>query len=293
MSVAVPLDRSWLAAHPLPAHDEETTKNSRGRVLAIGGSRQVPGALRLTGEAALRAGAGKLNMATIEAAATMLGMLVPEAGVVALAEDGEGDIALDRTGDLLRSIERCDAIVLGPGMSSREAAARLIDFVLANLPTETMLVLDAAAIAGAGPLSERLAAIGDRLVLTPHRGEMAALRACTEDDIAADPERAVIETARRLQAVVLLKGSNTLIASADGGLLDYAGGGVGLATSGSGDVLAGAIAGLISRGALPLAAAAWGVWLHGEAGQIAAAKQGSIGFLARDLPPEFPGLLPR
>lgn len=288
------IDSGWLAANPLPVHGDGTTKNSRGRVLAVGGSRRVPGGLLLTGEAALRVGAGKLMLATIASAAPLLGVAMPEAGVTALAEDESGELA-DEAGPLVEALRSCDTLVVGPAMVSPGAAKRLVERILADPPKDAELVLDAAAVACAGPLCEPLrATFGGRLILTPHLGEMAALCGCDEDSIAKDPEGTARRTAERFGAVVVLKGSETLVAAPDGTtLLRYPGGGVGLATGGSGDVLAGAIAGLVSRGTDPLRAAGWGVWLHGEAGRALATSVGPIGFLGRELLPQLPRLLPR
>ena len=294
MSEPTPIDSAWLAANPVPTHGEGTNKNSRGRVLAIGGSRRVPGGLLLTGEAALRAGAGKLMLATIASAAPLLGVAMPEAGVTALAEDEAGEIATE-TEVLAAQTCRCDTMVVGPAISDRDAAARLVEQLLADPTPEAGMVLDAAAVACAAPLCERLAStFGGRLVLTPHLGEMAALCECDEEEITRDREAVALATAKRFGAVLVLKDSSTLVAAPDGKtLLRYAGGGVGMATGGSGDVLAGVIAGLISRGASPLVAAAWGVWLHGEAGRALAMTLGPIGFLGRELLPQIPRLLPR
>jgi hydroxyethylthiazole kinase-like uncharacterized protein yjeF len=294
MSDPTPIDSAWLAANPLPVHGEGTNKNSRGRVLAVGGSRRVPGGLLLTGEAALRVGAGKLMLATIASAAPLLGVAMPEAGVTALKEDGEGEIAED-AGALAQEASRCDTIVLGPAISDRAPATRLVEQLLAEPPDDAAMVLDAAAVACSGPLADRLAStFGGRLVLTPHMGEMAALCQCEQSEIEKDREGAALATAKRFGAVLVLKESSTLVAAPDGRtLLRYEGGGVGLATGGSGDVLAGAIAGLISRGTPPLVAAVWGVWLHGEAGRALAMTTGPVGFLGRELLPQLPRLLPR
>ena len=120
-----PLDSGWIAAHPTPVHGEGTTKNSRGRVLAIGGSRMVPGALRLTGDAALRVGAGKLQMATPRSLALPLGLLVPEAASIALPEDVRGEIA-DADETLAGPLQACETLVLGPGIGDTDAAACLL-----------------------------------------------------------------------------------------------------------------------------------------------------------------------
>jgi hydroxyethylthiazole kinase-like uncharacterized protein yjeF len=287
-----PLDRKWIAANPLPVHGSGTTKNSRGRVLAIGGSRIVPGALRLTGEAALRAGAGKLQMATVESAA-LLGLFVPEAATISLPEDADGEIAAGPGSRLDTALDACGALVIGPGIGKPDAARRLLDLILQQPDADMTLVIDAMAIGCARDLRTQLAPLSGRLVFTPHYGEMAILTGQDEDDIAADPAAIASRVAAEYGAIVVLKGSDSVIAAPDGALLHYVGGGSGLATGGSGDVLAGAIAGLLSRGAPPLVAAGWGVWLHGESGRRVAAATGPIGFLARELPVEFPRLLPQ
>jgi hydroxyethylthiazole kinase-like uncharacterized protein yjeF len=293
MTGVTPLDSAWIAANPAPVHAAGTTKNSRGRVLAIGGAASVPGALRLTGEAALRAGAGKLQIATIAAAALHLGIAVPEAGVIALAQDDDGEIAGDGGEALAKPLASCDALVVGPGIGDHDAAARVARRVLGQADTGTGIVVDAASIPALAACRALLARFDQPPIVTPHHGEMAALTGESIDAIAADPEGIARAVARDYGVVVVLKADNTLVAAPDGCVLHYRGGGIGLATAGSGDVLAGAIAGLLSRGASPLVAAGWGVWLHGHGGRRVATRRGPIGFLARELPGEFPRLLPQ
>lgn len=293
MSDITPLDSAWIAAHPAPVHAAGTTKNSRGRVLAIGGARTVPGALRLTGEAALRAGAGKLQIATIASAALHIGIAVPEAGIIPLAEDDAGEIAADCAGALAKPLRSCDSVVVGPGISDDDVAERVARCVLRDANEDAAIVVDAASIGGLSRCRDEVARFAGRLIVTPHHGEMAALTGASVDEIGDDPERFARDVAREYGIIVVLKADDTLVADPDGGLLHYRGGGIGLATGGSGDVLAGAIAGLLSRGAEPLAAAGWGVWLHGHGGRRVATRRGPIGFLARELPGEFPRLLPQ
>ena len=287
------IDSAWIAANPVPVHGSGTTKNSRGRVLAIGGSCLVPGALRLTGEAALRVGAGKLQMATIASAAVHLGVLVPEAASIALPEDEDGEIGSDPTGKLRTAINSCDALVVGPGIGSVGAAARLLRLVLEKPRSDLTLVIDAMIIGCMQDFPAELAPFQGRLIITPHHGEMAALTKRHEEEIDADPLLIAREVAEAFGAIVVLKATDTVIAAPDGTSLHYAGGGTGLATGGSGDVLAGAVAGLLSRGTAPLVAAGWGVWLHGQSGRRVATTSGPIGFLAREVPAEFPRLLPQ
>lgn len=287
----IALDRAWRIAHPLPVHGEGTDKNSRGRVLVTGGSEFVPGALRLTAEAALRAGAGKLQMATVRAAALPLGVLVPEAAMIALPADDEGEIAVEAAAILSEAIERTDTLILGPGMSMRGSAGVLVKRMLGVPRAGLSIVLDAAAISCASDYADLIARHEGRVVMTPHHGEMASLTGCDADAIAADPIAATCGAADRFGAVIVLKAGSTVIAAPGVAPLLYSSGCVGLATGGSGDVLAGVIGGLLAQGAAPMDAAAWGVWLHGEAGQAAGSSIGPIGFLARDLIGELPRLM--
>lgn len=288
--MSLPLDRAWLAAYPLPTHDEGTDKNSRGRVLAIGGSASVPGAIALTAEAAFRAGAGKVRIATVAEAAIAIGVRMPEAGIVALPSS-EGEIDLAAAGLLRDDAAHTDCMVLGPGIGDRDRANALGDALLTEPRDGLAIVLDAASAACAGGHAELIRAHRGRLVLTPHHGEMASCIDCDEADVGDDPERIAHDAAERFGAVFVLKGSRTVVAAPGEEPLLYAGGGVGLATGGSGDVLAGIIAGLLSRGTDPLVAAGWGVWLHGEAGATLARSIGPIGFLARELLAEVPRLM--
>lgn len=287
---AEPLDSTWLRDHPLPPPSANADKNSRGRVFAIGGCARVPGGLLLTAEAALRAGAGKVQVATSRSAALALGIAMPEVAVYPLDEDHAGEIACLADG-LERDIARNDAVIAGPAMGCAESAGAVVDRLLGSECASLTLILDAAALMDLPARAARLAARWEPVILTPHIGEMAAMLECDAAEIEADREAAVRKAARRYGAVVVLKGSISLVADRGGALLGYAGGGVGLATGGSGDVLAGIAAGLAARGASPFEAAAWAVWLHGEAGRRCAEQIGPLGFLARELLAHVPGLM--
>ncbi|MET0240759.1 MAG: NAD(P)H-hydrate dehydratase [Sphingobium sp.] len=285
------IDHDWLAAHPLPSLDSVEDKNSRGRVLVAGGAEFVPGALRLTGEAALRAGAGKLQMATVRSAAMALGVLVPEAAMIALPADEDGEIAAEAAAVLAKRVERCDCLILGPGMSAGDRTDQLVADLLARADGCRTIVLDAAAITSARELAPVIRQHEGRVILTPHHGEMAQLSGLDVAEIAADPARVAADMAARFGAVILLKGRESVLVGADGEVLLHTGGCVGLATGGSGDVLAGIIGGLAARGASPFVAAGWGAWLHGRAGETLAETFGPVGFLARELLPIIPRLL--
>ena len=283
----ITIDKALLQHMPLPDHAGDADKDARGRVLAIGGSLEVPGGILLASVAALRAGAGKLQIATCASIAPMLGLSVPEALVAGLPETPCGGIDPSAFEQLRDKIERCDAVLLGPGMDDAPAVAALTRAII-GLECDTGLVLDAAAL---GELNGEVALLTARhcdTVLTPHAGEMAGMLGIDRDEVIAEPERIATETAARLGCIVALKGGQTVIAAPDGRTFRYEGGGIGLATSGSGDTLAGIVTGLMARGADGLTAAIWGVYLHGQAGRRLAKRRGRIGFLARELLAEVP-----
>ena len=235
-------------------------------MLVVGGAEFVPGALRLTGEAALRTGAGKLQMATVQAVAMALGVLIPEAAMIALPSDEKGEIAAEAADVLRERFLRCDALILGPGMSI-------------------------GALTSARYLEKLIAAHDGHVILTPHHGEMAHLSGLEVEAVKADLEGVARDVARRFNAVILLKGQESLLAEPSGEIFVHRGGTVGLATGGSGDVLAGIIGGLAAQGASPLTAAGWGSWLHGRAGELLSRQVAMAGFLARELSPLIPRLI--
>ncbi|HYW30072.1 MAG TPA: NAD(P)H-hydrate dehydratase [Gemmatimonas sp.] len=292
------LNATFLKAMPLPAIGQDDDKDARGRILVIGGSCAVPGAMALAGVAALRTGAGKLQLATVRDAAMGLGFAVPESLVVALPQtaDGEIDAAAfsDPAGEHLRGyVTGADAVLVGPGMMSDTGALALLRAIIPSLGESTTLVLDGLACVALRHDSALLHDIADRVVLTPHAGEMASMLDIDRKEATGSPQRVVQRAVRELRATVALKGSETWIASTDGRCLLFRGGVVGLGTSGSGDTLAGIVAGLAARGASPLAAAAWGVWAHGMAGRALARRTATVGFLARELLGEVPRLVGR
>lgn len=285
----IALDDAWLAAHPLPGPGEDTDKNKRGRVLAAGGSRTVPGGLLLTAEAAFRAGAGKVQIATIADAALALGIALPEAAAFGLAQNDAGELADAAGPQLAAMLKACDTAVIGPAMSPKADCHAVLDAVLGADP-ETTLLLDAAMIGAAPDFASAMRDRPGKIVMTPHPGEMAVLMGCDEADVTP----ALAESAaERFGCTVALKRAETWIAEPGEEMLHYEGGGPGLATGGSGDVLAGILGGLLSRGAPPRTACGWAVWLHGTAGKRIAERRGKLGFLARELLAEIPRLMER
>jgi hydroxyethylthiazole kinase-like uncharacterized protein yjeF len=284
----VKLDEAVLDAHPLPPVIDGD-KNSKGRVLVLAGSRDVPGAALLTAMAAMRAGAGKLRIATVESAAMALGAVMPEAMVIGLPEeDGgfDGD-AVERIEELVGEV---DAVVAGPGVKRNTACKRIAD---ALLECDAALALDVAFLETLEPLHERELRRTSPPILLPNADELVSLLGCDPKLVADDPVGCGVRAAQLYRSVVLVKGVTSHVVEPGGHSWIYEGGAPGLGVSGSGDVLAGIVGGLLARGAEPLNALLWSVWLHGEAGARLAKKVAPIGFLAREIADEIPGLLPR
>jgi hydroxyethylthiazole kinase-like uncharacterized protein yjeF len=277
--------RSW----PLPRPNGESDKNSRGRVLAVAGGAGSPGAAILTGVAALRAGAGKLQIAAPARVAAPLAIAMPEARVLGVAETDAGDIAAAAADDIAALAARCDAVVAGPGQAD-EAAAGAVALRLLTLDGPALL-LDAAAMTGLAREAEQVRRASNRLVVTPHAGEMAALLGVEIAAVRAEPLVAGRRAAAVLQAVVVMKGAETFVVSPDGAAWRHAFGPPGLGVGGSGDVLAGIIAGLLARGAAPVQAAVWAVFVHAQAGLRLSRRIAPLGFLAREILDEVAPLL--
>lgn len=270
--------RDW----PLPSPSE--SKYSRGQVLVVGGAARTPGAVQLTGLAALRIGAGHLTLAVAESAAVALAVATPEAGVVGLPQTAAGSVRGDDLSAISDSLGSADVVVIGPGLDDPKHTLDLLRHAIPQLGEETWLVLDAYALGVLPDLAGTTQPGRGRLVLTPNQEEASRLLD-REVDLSEDD---VVEIARTYQAVVACRG---LVADQDGGGWRIGSGQSGLATSGSGDVLAGAVAGLLARGADPAQAVCWASHVHAAAGDRLAVSVGSLGFLASELLAELPKVL--
>ena len=282
------LDDRFLRAWPLPRPDDGGGKETRGTVLVIGGAPEMPGAVILAATAALRAGAGKLQIATVRSVAQLVAAHVPEALVLALPQTRKGGVAASAVPLLLEKASAAGAVLVGPGLVDPPASARLVQGLLAKLEGPRV-VLDADALECACLAPESLRRARVPIAVTPHSREMAHMLGKEPAHVERDPRAVAVRSARDLGVTVVLKGAETFIASPQGRLLcNRRAGNAGLGTSGSGDTLSGVIAGLAARGAELIQASAWGVYLHGRAGDVLARKVGPLGFLARELLAEIP-----
>ncbi|WP_179187193.1 NAD(P)H-hydrate dehydratase [Sphingomonas sp. TZW2008] len=284
------IDARWRQANPLPTIGGGSDKDARGLTLVVGGSALTPGVTRLTAEAAFRAGSGKVRIGTLASVAAGVGIALPEAGMIALAEQ-DGEIGEAATTVLRPHIERCRALVIGCGMRRRPEVAVLLAASLASLGEQAVAVVDAGMLGVVGEAAAAVKRLRGRAILTPHPGELAGLLGVAKDAVTDDPVGAAADASARFGATVVLKAARTVLAADGHAQLDHWSDSPGLGTAGSGDVLAGIIGGLAARGAAPLVAAGWGVWLHGRAGAAAAAQIGPVGFIARELAGFVPAIM--
>lgn len=284
------LSPALLRAHPLP--EPTGGKDARGGVLVLGGARSTPGAVLLAGLAALRVGAGRLTLGVAESVAGALAVTVPEAGVVGLPQGPDGAVAGAGDG-LAGELARADVVVVGPGLDAPEGTLALLRAVVADAPLTTPLVLDAFALGVLHDAPDLRDAVRGRAVLTPNATEAAHLLgedpdAAPDEGRDADDVPVAARIADAYGTVVVCAG---VVAEPHGRRWRSSTGYSGLGTSGSGDVLAGAVGGLLARGADLAQAACFGVEAHGVAGDRLAAGVGPLGYLARELLDELPRVL--
>jgi len=231
----------------------------------------MTGAAALAGQAAYRVGAGLVAIALPEAILTVIQEVVREAVFVPLPETEAGTVA-GGSSRLNEVLAQADALAIGPGMTTDERTSAWVRDVVRS--SEIPVVLDAdglnAFVGRAQDLADRKA----ELVLTPHAGEFARLAGYPAREVESDRVRHVRELASLTSATVLLKGSRTLVGTPDGVVRINPTGGSYLATGGTGDVLTGAIAGLLARGLGPADAAAAAAYVHGIAGRLAEQERG-------------------
>ncbi|HET8879139.1 MAG TPA: NAD(P)H-hydrate dehydratase [Arthrobacter sp.] len=282
----VPLTPTLLRGWPLPGGG--SGKADRGSVLVVGGARKTPGAALLAGVAALRSGAGRLTLAVAESTAVQVAVAFPECGVVGLPETARGSVKGSAASLLADEFSAADAVLIGPGLDDKEEALGLLRGLLlgarAHPKSGPAVVLDAYALGCLPELADDVKPWAGRLILTPNTTEAAILLGREVTDLKQDV-RTIAET---YGAIVSCQG---IIVEPGGESWEITTGHSGLGTSGSGDVMAGAIAGLRARGTTGAQATCWGTHLHAAAGDRLASRLGGLGYLARELCDELPALM--
>jgi hydroxyethylthiazole kinase-like uncharacterized protein yjeF len=275
----------------VPRRNPGSTKFTSGSVLVIGGSTGLTGAVAMTCEAAMRAGAGWVRAGVPRSLNAILEEKLTEVMTIPL-EDWDGALLPGAASDLLAAAERADAVVLGPGLGRAAESFELARMMIAELDRPLLVDADglnALAAAGLETAARRTAPT----VLTPHAGELARLLGTDSGEVSAKRLESVREAATRARSVVVLKGDDTLVAEADARLGVSTGGSAGLATAGTGDVLSGVIAAFLSKGLYTLTASCAGVYAHAQAGWLAAAEHGAESVIATDVIATLPAALRR
>jgi ADP-dependent NAD(P)H-hydrate dehydratase len=275
--------RAW--SLPTPAEGKE----SRGHLVVAAGASRTPGAAILAAEAGLRAGAGKLTIATAATVAGHVAAVVPEALVEPLPETTGGHLGGAAAEVVAGLASQADALLVGTGLLDDTATVTLMEGLLPRVTAP--LVIDATASAYLGRRPEGAHHLADRVVLTVNPKELASVAGCQVAEVEDRPLEIASTVARRCRVVVLLGGTEKHVVGPGGEVWTYAGGGPGLGVSGSGDVQAGVVAGLLARGAEPEQAAAWGAFVHARVGERLAAETGVLGHLAREQPGQVPLVL--
>lgn len=285
----------WLPARPPDAH-----KGTFGRVLIVAGSSNYTGAARLAGAAAVRSGAGLVTVALPAPIHGAVAAGLPEATYVLLPHE-LGVVAEPAVEVLADVLERYDALLLGPGLGREEETVAFVEGLLSGVgerrpvgflraeaaPSRRLslppMVVDADGLNILSGLANWPQRLPPETVLTPHPGEMARLMGCTIADVQTDRVEAARQQAETWGHVVVLKGAYTVVAAPDGRVVIEPFANPGLATGGTGDVLAGVIVALRAQGVPPFEAAVAGAFLHGVAGELARRELGAAGMAAGDL----------
>jgi len=256
-------------------------KGSFGHVLVLGGSRGKSGAAAMAGMAALRAGAGLCTVASAESAIALIASYAAELMTAPLQETENGSIATAclEDGSLDAAVRSANVLAAGPGLGTHPETVAFVRRLVDG--TDRPMVLDADALNALAGAAFRGRA---ELVLTPHPGEMARLAGASVEEIQRDRVAAARSYAMERGVTLVLKGQRTLVAFADGRVSVNPTGTPALATGGSGDILAGMIAGLVAQfPAQAESAVRAAVWLHGRAGELGAAEMGEKALVATDL----------
>ncbi len=276
----------WLLDHDeasiglLPI-EHDVNKYDNGKVLVVAGSRGMSGAGVLASEAALRSGCGLVVFAMPESALPLPQAITPEIMTRFLASDEHGAFAADAFDRLLEEIDGYDAIACGPGLSRTDGAAATVRALLAR--SKSPLVLDADALA---PFNGRIDSLNDRdceLVITPHHGEMARLLGVESAEVRRDPVGIARAVSTRIDATVVLKGPETIVAWPDTTAYISSPRNPGMATAGCGDVLTGIIASFVAQNRDAHPGSVTGVYLHALAARLAVDRLGMRALQSSDI----------
>lgn len=248
----------------LPPRPAKSHKGSFGKVLVVAGSEMMSGACYLAAKAAYSVGAGLVRVVSTENNREILLSSLPE-------------ILFSTRDELAEGVDWADVVVIGPGIGLTEEAEDMVRYVLENAPVPTVIDGDGIRI-----LSKVTDCVTDNFVLTPHVKEMSYLTGMSITELQRDILGTTVDTAQQWGCIVVQKDARTVVSDGTEGYINLCGNS-GMATGGSGDVLAGVVGGLLGQGLEPFAAAKLGVYLHGLAGDEMLGERGTYGMMASDL----------
>jgi len=275
-----------LVRERLPARPVDSHKGTFGHVFILAGSRGFTGAAKLAAEAASRSGVGLVTVGCPRTLADAMAVSLYEAMSRPLPATPEETLSFDALDPALAFAVDKQAVVLGPGISQHEETRRFAVEFVRQCPVP--MVVDADGLNCLSTDVDALASAKAAVLITPHPGEIARLAQCTTAEVQADREGVAKRMAQRLGCVVALKGYRTVIAEPNGACLINPTGNAGLASGGTGDVLAGLLGGLLAQGLSARDAALIGVYAHGLAADIAVKSTTQRGLIARDVTHALP-----
>ncbi len=264
----------------LPPRPRDAHKGDFGRILVLAGSRGLSGAAVLCASAALRGGAGLVRLATPTSLLPIVAAANPCYMTAGLPEDEQGCLAAAASPAVLELVEGCTVAVVGPGLGRGDGPQAVVRAVVAR--STVPLVLDADALNALIGDTALLRQHRAPAILTPHPGEFGRLLGCDTKTVQADREALASRFAVEHGIILVLKGQSTIVTDGRQAYVNTTGN-PGMATGGMGDVLAGLIGALLSQGMEGFEAAQLGVFVHGRAGDLAAAEMGEVGLIASDL----------
>lgn len=269
-----------------PRRPRRAHKGTFGHALLLGGSTRYAGAIVMACRAAVRSGAGRVTALVPSSLVSLVVGAAPEAIVMGVPETPQGALSYEWWKAWKESLGEFSSVMIGPGLTCEESSRQLVRQVLRDC--RVPLVLDADALNVQERRPSWVDAASCPVIITPHPGEMARLMNTTTETIQLDRYAAAREAAMRMKCTVVLKGAGTLVTAPGKPLCLNLTGNPGMAKGGSGDVLAGLLAGLLAQGIDPFDAARLAVYLHGRAGDAVAGRRSQAGLTACDIAQELP-----
>lgn len=275
----------------MPERSPEAYKGSVGKVLVIAGSRGMTGAATLTVDAAMRAGAGKVTLAIGESLHAIMEMKLTEVMTTPLQENDNNSLSDYCFDEIKKNVNdnNIDSIIIGPGLGRQDETLKVIRNLISDVDKPFIIDADGlSAINGYTGFANNKTVVP---ILTPHLGEFSKLIGITIEDIKEDIIFFARQAAKDFNSIIVLKGPRTVVAAPNGDIYINTNANEGMATAGSGDVLAGIIGSFLAQGLENYLAAVTGVFIHGFAGDIVACNNGKIGMIAGDITNAIPGAI--